>query len=441
VTKEELASVTSEYLIGETSAHAYFGAMQEYSILERGKTYTLLIRNDSLQAQVCQEEGSSFLSEGTQIFADALKTADDAGEETGLSIERGTYSYHAKVYGLTDKLSDGEDAVAGIAYFYDGEELVASRELLNSDLQADADGTMNVEIPFTLRVGASSLICKIELESGAEVSVEPISIELLSEKYQYGSDEEQLQTFFDLIQAVGGTAKVYVTQSETYISGGQYSLDYLQSMIPNAQVQALSYEEAYDLSTDAMLLIRGSADGFMELLSKYSLIGHAGQYTLWARNDGRMLQQAVSAGAQIYNSGKKLSPESIAAIQGYDLVEDGLTLEEGQYRITVELDISDIDIDDTVEISLLCDKTEKEIQNEIDELMEAGKTLRQVEKAVDAQKECGSATVEAVDFAGEDTVIITVNTNKNMKLTNLVCEAFSWHGSDVEGEIVWIEKM
>jgi hypothetical protein len=178
----------------------------------------------------------------------------------------------------------------------------------------------------------------------------------------------------------------------------------------------------------------------MGLLNKYSLIGHAGQYTLWARNDGRLLQKAVSAGAQIYNSGRKLSPESISEIQGYDLSEAGLTLEEGQYRITIELDVSDIDIDDTVEINLLCDKTEKEIQNEIDGLVEEGKTLRQAEKAVDTQKTCGNATVEAVSFAGEDTVIITVNTN-NMKLTNLVCEAFSWHGSDVEGEIVWVEKM
>lgn len=89
---------------------------------------------------------------------------------------------------------------------------------------------------------------------------------------------------------------------------------------------------------------------------------------------------------------------------------------------------------------MLCDKTEKAIKKEINTLTEAGSTRQQAAKQVDTQKVCGSTAIEAADFEGKDTVIIRVPISHNAELTGLVCDAYSWHESDVESEIIWIEK-
>lgn len=437
VTKENLGSLESDYLIGETESHAYFGAMQGYSIIAREKDYTVLVRNDSLQAQMYLAEGNRFQANGTLLEVSAVNTTNKENRE--LRLERGTYIYHANIRCQTEELEGNENASAGTLLLYDDKKLIAQKGLMNKDLIPDTTGTAEVTVPFTLRVKSSDLRCEIEMESAADVFIEPMAIELISEKYQYGSDEIKLQNFFHLVNAMGDDVDLYVTQSKSYIKEGQYGLDYLKERMPEARIDVLSYDDASSLTEDGMLLIRGFADDFMDLLDQYSIIGHAGVYTLWVRNDGQLLQRAVSAGAQVYNSGKKISPESLAAAIGCE--SDGLTLPKDKYVVTLELKVEKLELDDTVEVGLFCDKTEKEIEKEIKELREKGKTLREAEEEVDPQKVCGSATVAASGFSGKDTVIIRVSTNKKMKLANLVCDVYSWHGCNVEGEIVWIEKL
>ena len=87
----------------------------------------------------------------------------------------------------------------------------------------------------------------------------------------------------------------------------------------------------------------------------------------------------------------------------------------------------------------MCDKSEKAVEKEIKELIEQGYTKREAKEKVELQAECAQATYEGYRFDEDDNIVITMRTNKERTLQNLAIDAFSWHGCEIEGEILWVE--
>lgn len=437
--KEEISDLSSEYLIGNTEGHPYFGAMENYSIIQRTEIYTILVRNDSEQYRAYEKEYGSVLSEGRSIRM-AAWSKDSIQQDRNIALESGSYQYHMLVQYEESDLFGTEDAAAASILVYDGTSLIGQKMITNGDLLVGRSGEAEIVIPFSLRVATKKLNYKIEMESVRELSVLPQCIELTAEKYQFGQEEPMLQPCFDLVKRMGEGVKLCVAQSEETFSTNLYGYDYLQEQLPQCEISVLPYEKVYDLTEDTLLLTRGFNKSYLQLLDQYSIIGHAMQYTLWARSDGGFLQKAVRAGAAVYSSGKKISVDSIAMASGKAAKEDVIeSLPKAKYKVTLEAEAPDLKIGDIVEVTLFRDKTAGELNSEVKEFIEKGYTEEEAMEEIDKQVVCGTASYDAYRFSDTGNMLITIGTTGEKKLTNLTFDIYSWQGADVKGKIVWIE--
>lgn len=437
--KEEVSELSAEYLIGNTEGHSYFGAMENYSIIQRTGTYTILVRNDSEQYRTYEKENGLVLSEGRSIRM-AAWSKDNIQQGRNIALESGSYQYHMLVQYEESDLFGTEDAVAASILVYNGTSLLRQKVITNGELLAGRSGEVEIVIPFSLRDATKKLNYKIEMESARELLVLPQYIELTAEKYQFGQEEPMLQPCFELVKRMGEGVKLCVAQSEETFSTGLYGYDYLQEQLPQCEISVLPYERVYDITEDTLLLTRGFNRSYLQLLGQYSIIGHAMQYTLWARSDGGFLQKAVRVGASMYSSGKKISAESIAMASGKVVREDVIeSLPKAKYKVTLEAEAPDLKTDDTIEVTLLRDKTSGELEAEVKEFIEKGYTEEDALEKIDKQEVCGSVSYGAYLFGDTDNMLITIGTTEKKKLTNLTFDIYSWQGADVKGKIVWIE--
>lgn len=433
----ELPAVNADYLIGTTTSHSYFAAMEDYSIFMRGSSYTILVRNDSPQYRFCQESGEGLSSEGREIFISAI-SGKSAESTEKITLEAGTYRYHVNVSWEPENISGGWEDAAGTLYLYYGDEVLAERTITNSELLENASGEAEFILPLALRTKHSGIVCQIEPAGKQKLEVTPKSVELVSEKYQFGW-EEDLQELFDVIDRLGEDVTVSVTQQSSTVYGGLHEYSYLQDQIPESEVRAITYDEAFAMTEDTILMTRGFSANFMRLLNYYSIIGQAGQYTLWAYNNGQLLERAISEGIVVHNSGEKVSLSTIAAASGNPEQEDVIaSLPKAAYTITLELEASELAADDTVEVELLCNKTQDEIDEEVEDLLGRGYTEEEALEEIDPQKVCGSGTYTASQFNESGTLVKRINTS-DRELENLTVRLYSWYGGEVKGKIVWVE--
>lgn len=442
VVKEELPDVKAEYLVGDTKDHAYFSAMDRYSIICRDGQYTVLVRNDSAQYQVYAEANGETLSQNREIRIAAF-TSKDPEEIKKIALESGNYKYHLRIGYQEEALLGSGEAVAGTVYISDGTDTVGQLTIKNQDLLAGTDGTAEVAVPFTLRMDSKNVRVRIETEATGTLTMEPVSIELVTEDFRYGEEESMLPPLLNLVNRMGEKMNFFLVLTDESVENGQYDDGYLREQLPESRVSTITYEQAYDLTTDALLLTRGLRSEYLKLAEKYTIIGHAGKYTLWARSDGESLVKAIAAGAAVQSSGKKISPASLKAAGDIEIDSENRMISElpkGKYNITLKLTAEDeLDLDDKVEVTLLRDKSETEIEKEVEAMMEDGLTREEAMSDIELQADCGSATLEACEFDGDGSLIVTLETSGTRKLENLTFDVYSWHGGKVVGEIVWTE--
>lgn len=444
-TRDKAESTGADYLIGVTSSHSYYHAMEQYSVIQRGKYYTVLVRNDSNAYEKYLENGGKFLSHEKFLTADAFIDEDQADEKQGegsdtIELEAGSYVYYLDVVQLTRNVLP--HGVIGSVQFFDEEkeELLAEQEIEDTDLLYDVDGKMYLRLPLVLREKCSSLSCT--LKTGADLKMEYSlrGIELAAEKYQFGQEEPEIGELCEIVNAVPEAQKLFVVQTLDQINEAKSGFAYLEENMPSVQIETITYDEANDTLTDAFLLTRGLSENYLRLLGKYNIIGQAGQYTLLVRSEGTLAQTAERQGYHALNNGRKVTFESLALTSGAS-EEDGtvVKLPKAVYNITLKLSADEIEPDDTVEVYLMCDKSEKTIEKEMQELIGQGYTKREAKEEVELQAECAQATYEGYRFEEDGNIVVTMRTNKERTLENLTVDAFSWHGREIEGEILWVE--
>lgn len=433
VSKEELRSLDTDYLIGVTSSHPYFGAMDRYSIIRRNAYYTVLVRNDSAQYRKYLEEEGRLLSEGEEIKLTAF-LGKDISLTTPFALEAGSYNYRLRLLYNPEELSGVSSDVIGTICIFDGEDILLEKAHTKADLVGDGSGKTEIIVPFTLRDKADELLCTFVPEGDVMVEIIPQGIELAAEKYQFGQ-EENLKEFYDLVNDLGNT-RCAVVLTDKEVDKAQISYEFLQQKMPKCEMTILTYEQANNYNGDTFLITYGFSKSYMQLLGNYSIIGHAGRYTLWAKSNGELLLRSIASGAQILSNGKKISPESVVAASGEK--EAIINLPKATYNVTMKVDADQIDNEDTIVARLLRDKTEKEIREEIDELIDAGYSTREAESAIEIQVICGDASYKPYQFDETSSILIVLRTN-GQKIINLMADVYSWHGCEIEVEMLWIE--
>lgn len=435
-TKADLSQIASEYLIGVTSTHSYYGAMDRYAVVLRNQSYTVLVKKDSVQYAYFQKSGR-ILSDDTKLF---IQTFTGSGNVTDpISLEMGSYAYECELHWKGVIPTGKSEETAGVVYVRTEDEVLAQLPITYGELQEGA----SIVIPFYLRTKTNGIYSIVELADGSTVTVNPTAITLASEKYQYGQEEEKFADLLAKIRQIAaqGTGEdpipLTAVQTTKVVSNRQIEFSQLQEQLPECSVDNMDFDQANAATEDMLLLTYGLSKSQFGLLGKYSVLAHSGKYTLWARNDGQLLQQAMQSGISVLNSGKKLSLESIAAMSG-DTEAEVVNLPKAIYNVTVELEAEDLETDDTVEVTLLRDKTDEEITSEVKDLIDAGYTKQEAIRAVDRQAVCGTGTYNAYEFDGAKK-IVSIRTNVDKAIENLCVEAFSWHGENIEGAIIWIE--
>ncbi len=420
LSKEEAEDAEVTYLIGPTASHSYYYAMENYTVIEKTRFYTVLVRNDSQAYEKFEENGGVLLSEGKTLTSQAFTEEESA--EGPITLDEGSYLFHGRIRGYA------EDGV--VVQLRDGEEVIAELEARESTF----------ELPFALNKRRTQLSCTAENEEGEELEVTDWGIELTSEKYQFGQEEEELSELFAVIKDLGAGVTVTPLQELDKLQEEDVQYDYLQEQLPDDRIEVRTYAEANAAVDDPLLLTYGLSEDCLRLAGKYCILGHAGAYTLWARCEGENVQKAMENGVEILSSAKKISPASLMAMTGTENETDAIAeLPEAAYNLYLEVDVSELESDDTVEFLLLCDKTEEEIEDEITELMDAGYTRKEAEKKVDEQMVCGSATYQAYDLEAEQEMVYTIQTTESRQFENLEVEAYTWDADTVECEVVWIE--
>ncbi len=444
-TRDKAESTGADYLIGVTSSHSYYHAMEQYSVIQRGKYYTVLTRNDSNVYEKYLENGGKVLSHEKLLTADAFideKKSDDKRKKDRdtIELEAGSYVYYLDVVQLTRNVLP--HGVIGSVQFFDEEkkELLAELEIEDTDLLYDADGKTYLSLPLVLREKCSSLSCTLKAGTDLKMEYSLRGIELAAEKYQFGQEEQEIGELCEIVNSVPEAQKLFVVQTLDQINEAKSGFAYLKENMPSVQIETITYDEANDTLTDAFLLTRGLSESYLRLIGKYNIVGQVGQYTLLVRSEGTLAQAAERQGYHALNNGKKVTFESLALTSRVS-EEDGtvVKLPKAVYNITLKLSADEIESDDTVEVYLMCDKSEKAVEKEIKELIEQGYTKREAKEKVELQAECAQATYEGYRFDEDDNIVITMRTNKERTLQNLAIDAFSWHGCEIEGEILWVE--
>lgn len=431
--REEVETVTSDYLIAVTGDHAYYQAMDEYSMIYRDNSYTVLVKNNTQQYLKAQELGV-LRSEGTHLLMSAFEKTSKNYEKQ-VTLERGTYCYHFQALCNPVMFQGDTDEEVGILRLYNGTTLITEKTIYSRELIKG-----EIAVPFSLNAKAKKLKYEVEFDTVADVKIAQKSIELMYGKFQYGSNETAFTELTEIVNLLGGHTRLSVIQSENVIRTEICDYTYLQELVHECEVNVCTLSEVNASMEDGLIMVYDLTVDNMNLLSKYSILGHAGKYTLMARNDGVILAKAIELGIEVLNSGKKLSPVSIECMSGMTNEGDAIgKLPSAKYKVTIELETNGLEADDTIELMLVCDKTDDEITAEIENLMEDGYTEKQARAEVEEQMTCGSAAYDSYSFMENNRSIISVNTSVQRALDNLTVEAYTWHGAEVKGKILWVE--
>lgn len=441
ITKDEIESAQADYLIGVTSSHSYYNAMEQYSVIQRGKYYTVLVQNNSDAYKKYLESGKKLLSMKKLLTSDVFTDEEHVDKETDtIELEAGSYAYYMDVVQLTRNiLPHGK---IGSVQFFDEEEkrILAEYTVEDTDILRDEEGKTYLRVPLVLREKCSNLSCILKTESDIKMECSLRGIELTAEKYQYGQEEPDIGKLCEIVNSVPQADKLFVVQTLDQINEAESGFSYLEEKMPNVEIETITYDKANDTLADTFILTRGLSENYLRLIGKYNIIGQAGQYTLLVRSEGTIAQEADKQGYHALNNGRKVTFESLALAYG-DSEEDGtvVKLPKAVYNVTLKLSADGIKADDTVEVYLMCDKSEKEMDSEIEAVLASGYTSQEALRKVKEQKICGKATYKGYHFKDGSEIVVTFKTDKNSVLENLSVDAFSWQGCRTEGKIIWLE--
>ncbi len=456
ITLNGIEDLDADYLIARTDLHAYYSIMDRYAIIDRKSMYTVLARVDSVPYNTYLEQYGQVLSEETKIDIRAFQGDSTSDVNSPIMLEMGDYLYHVRLQYDLKELQGADEEIAGTLYLKNKEDVLSERNVTYSELR-NGEGDLEITIPFSLPEQKKKLTCQFVQYGKEDITAEPEAVELFSKNYQYGKEESDLTDILSRINAIEEHSTVSIVQTDTNLRRDLVDYTWLSDQLPWCEIAEISSSAALERKGDAILITYGLSTDNLRLLDCYSILGHAGKYTLWSKSDGSYIQKMTETGATVLSSGTKISPRSLNYMYGSESVEGDIAHLNGtSYTIYVKLQAQNLDPDDTVMVILYRDKKKTEIKTELQELLdgdtlsekdqmevsdliENGYTTEELEKYIDSKVSCGSGSVAASEFGDDGTVIVSIKKSGSSTANNLMCEAYTWHNGEAEGDIIWVE--
>lgn len=426
----------ANYLIFETEPREYFDLLGNYSILKMNEAYTLLAKTGSPECIQVEKTQGYLYSEKQKIDIRAFLQSDKDGSyhmTKPFILQGGEYNFIVNIRLLSNSknkeklgtisLKNGEKKLAGIT--------------LNAEHFQGKD-VCEVAIPVVYKSTARKLHVTADMKAGVKVEIEPASVELKSQNYTIGIEENQLSSFANIVNKTDKKAKVsfYVTEQEH--DKNLYSFDYLESLMPECDFNTSTYNELMDETGDTFVITSGYSTAYFKMVPKYTIISRAGKYLLWARSDGKYIVDAMDYGATMYSQGNKISPYCLAKVQGINTRNGFSNFYPGKYRIYLNVEIKDARKHDTIEIGLSRDKTQSELNTDVELLEAQGYLEKDIDKLLEKTYYTDTRSYDILEFA-EDELITTIDVVCPKGFKNLKPVCYSWKGSKVTAEVAWVE--
>ena len=432
---EEGAKIPSkDYVICNADLSVCFDLLKKYTILQRNDAYALLALTGSKYDEKGTKINGFVGSKKKEINLKTILEPHEDGTyylEDSFQLKSGDYRITLRLKLLSKKK---KQEILGVYRLMNGEERLAGKKIQAKFFENDI---CEISLPLVLYSDCSNIRYTISPLEEAEIEVLDASIKMNSKKYKIGS-EKNLSAFANIVNKTDKKADVYYYTDRKSITAETYSLDYLQSLMPKCTLDMRTYDDVMEEQGDIFLITRGYSTKYFRLVSQYTMIAQRGQYVLWVKSDGGHIISAMKYGATMLSQGNKISAELLAELQNREYDGTVSNLPDGTYQFSMRAEIENAVEDDTIEVSMMRDMTKQELQEEKEVWKANGYTDGQMEEFMDTEI---STEPEEYIFDGllDGTKIVTYQMDCESDYRHIRPMLYSWKGSCVEGEILWVE--
>lgn len=351
---------SADYLICPTITGAYYFFMEDYSLIERNSGFVLMVRNKSERYESLASDGTAILSEGHLIHYQAL-----VNEKDTISLERGNYGYIMEL--KAENMDTVQGMVLGEVLLKDGKKNVTSTSLHKEDF--DENGQARIELVLNTTEHIKNLTYEIKSKAQVSIRAEVVGVELLSDKYQVGSEEEDgLKGLLETVNRIDQESRIYYVTSVKEREEQNFSLKQIQETVGNHPIRIAAKAEVKYSKEDCFLLLRNFSSSSMDLAKYYTMIAAQGDYSLWVSNHGFLMAKAMECGIGTLNSGERFPAALFQQDESMDENEIG-PLKSGTYEASITIEGLEEEEQEQIVLQIVQRKSEKEINEDIDEVM------------------------------------------------------------------------
>lgn len=423
----------TDYIICSSKLSFCYDLLQTHSILYRNNAYALLAPTGNQYCTALEEMQGFIGSEKNSIDFRTFLEPDEEGNydlSDRFKLESGDYRIFLKMKLISN---ESKKKLLGVYRLKNGSKKLAGKRIYAE--RFNQDGIYEISLPLILYNNCNAVHYELDLEEDVEIQVLEAKLRMNDSKYAVGS-EKDLSSFADIINKTDKNANVSFWTERKYREKEQHSLSYLESLLPECDVDMSLYSELMDENGDKFVITRNYSANFFKFVSKYTIIAQEGRYLLWARSDGSYILDAMKNGATMLSQGNKISSECLAHMQGKQYDGTVHSLPAGNYRFYIEV----LAEDDMVEIGFIRDKTEEELKEEKQLLENQGYSKEQIEGMVGLVYYTTTHTYNKNGFSDEFSIVhYQMKCEKNVKNVKSVC--YAWNGSSAKSSILWIEML
>lgn len=444
--KEEKSSY--DYLICPTVTGAYYYFMEDYSLIEKNSGFVLMVQNESQRYEKLASDETAILSDGYLLNYQGLSKRK--GSEA-ISLDRGNYRYVIQLE--AEGIDTAEDPEIGQVVLKEGKRKLASYKLRAEDF--DENGRAQIGLVLNTADNLKSLTYEVRAEGQVSIEAEPMGVELLADKYEVGSEEEDgLKGLLEKVNQIDETSRIYYVTSVREREEKQFSLKDIQEMAEEHPITVASKSEVKYIKEDCYLLLRGFSSSSMDLAKYYTMIAVQGDYSLWVTNHGSLMAEVLNRGMGVMNSGERFPAALLRQDESMEENELG-PLRKGTYEASITIKGLDQGAQDNLVLQIVQSKSEKEINDGIDEVMQmqietgelAPDAMENPEERARLREILGTEFVlESYELlpsiyqrSGQCNVMISFTVETTAEKISL--ETVTSKNSEINANIEWIQKI
>lgn len=440
-----------EYLLSTMESRSFFEYMEEYTIIAKNDAYVLMLSNYSDKLRYVEKAGGAVLSDGRYLDIRGYleKKEGEYQYDSPISLESGNYNYIVRIQCNENLEEKNNTEIAKVVLSNKG-KIVSEASVMTEDFQNESEITL--KLPINSSEDLKRLTCKIQHEGNVSLNIRPVAIEMVSDRYQLGSDDEEaIESLMSLADRMSSTADIYFVTSTNVYEREHFSLDKLREEYSgHTFIHAVQSQVRYDKS-DCLLLLEDFDSRYMGLTENYTMVAQEGDYSLWVSSYGQLKNTAIEQGITMLSVQGRM-PVSLFQEEGTDSNKLG-KLREGKYQLKVEV-IKDEDDAASGTLQFIARKDEEIIEEEIDEKMDemllkgevtesdrADARVRNIVRdSLTTESMVALHDVSSAVFEEGNRVIVTVNFTLESDIEELEMNCYNYGNGKMKAAMQWIEK-